>query len=125
MTENEVSGTAALCPFIADLDFGHIPPRVVTFTKGLMIDWFGSAFAGKGSRQVEAIESFARDVGPETAPSTIILSRTRTSPYFAAMVNAAASHVVEQDDVHNGSVSTLRLSFSGCPRRGRSRTKNR
>ena len=28
----------------------------------------------------------------------------RSSPLFAAMVNAAASHVAEQDDVHNGSV---------------------
>ena len=27
-----------------------------------------------------------------------------TSPLFAAMVNAASSHVAEQDDVHNGSV---------------------
>ena len=27
-----------------------------------------------------------------------------TSPLFAALVNAAASHISEQDDVHNGSV---------------------
>ena len=27
-----------------------------------------------------------------------------TSPFLAAMANAAASHVAEQDDVHNGSV---------------------
>ncbi len=32
------------------------------------------------------------------------MSRVQTSPYFAAMVNAAASHLAEQDDVHNGSV---------------------
>jgi 2-methylcitrate dehydratase PrpD len=36
--------------------------------------------------------------------SEVLISRTRTTPYFAAMVNAAASHVAEQDDVHNGSV---------------------
>jgi 2-methylcitrate dehydratase PrpD len=34
----------------------------------------------------------------------LLISRTRSSPLFAAMVNAAASHVAEQDDVHNGSV---------------------
>src|SRR5206468_8672504 len=36
--------------------------------------------------------------------SEILTSRARTSPFFAALVNGAASHVVEQDDVHNASV---------------------
>ncbi len=98
------SGEAALCRFVADLQFADIPPRVVQFTKGLLIDWLGSALAGKGAPQVEAIERFAAAMGPADGPSTIVTSRRKTSPYFAAMVNAAASHVVEQDDVHNGSV---------------------
>jgi 2-methylcitrate dehydratase PrpD len=34
----------------------------------------------------------------------VIVARERTSPYLAALANAAASHVAEQDDVHNGSV---------------------
>jgi 2-methylcitrate dehydratase PrpD len=33
-----------------------------------------------------------------------MVNRALTSPYIAAMSNAAASHVAEQDDVHNGSV---------------------
>ncbi|MCA0050249.1 MmgE/PrpD family protein [Mesorhizobium sp. B283B1A] len=96
--------TARLSAFIAELDFEQIPPRVVHFAQGLMIDWLGSALAGKGAHQVEMIDGFARAMGPADGPSTIIPTRRRTSPYFAAMVNAAASHVVEQDDVHNGSV---------------------
>jgi 2-methylcitrate dehydratase PrpD len=96
--------TARLCAFVAELDFERIPPRVVHFAKGLMIDWLGSALAGKGAPQVQAIDAFARAMGPSDGPSTIFPTRRRTSPYFAAMVNAAASHVVEQDDVHNGSV---------------------
>jgi 2-methylcitrate dehydratase PrpD len=43
-------------------------------------------------------------MGPATGPSEVLVGRTRSSPYFAALVNAAASHVAEQDDVHNGSV---------------------
>ncbi|HEU4827064.1 MAG TPA: MmgE/PrpD family protein [Dongiaceae bacterium] len=101
----EVAGpTAELCRFAARLAFGDVPPRVVAFAKGLLIDWLGSAYAGKGSHQAETIEAFARLMGPANGLSTIIPSRRRSSPYFAAMVNAAASHVVEQDDVHNGSV---------------------
>ncbi|MET3580349.1 2-methylcitrate dehydratase PrpD [Mesorhizobium robiniae] len=96
--------TARLCNFIVELDFEQIPQRVVHFAKGLMIDWLGSALAGKGARQVEMIDGFARAMGPADGSSTVIPTRRCTSPYFAAMVNAAASHVVEQDDVHNGSV---------------------
>ena len=98
------SPTAELSRFVAGLALPDVPPRVVEFTKGLLIDWLGSAYAGKGSHQAEAIEAFARAMGPAEGPSTIIPSRRRTSPYFAAMINAAASHVVEQDDVHNASV---------------------
>jgi 2-methylcitrate dehydratase PrpD len=98
------SPTAELCRFVAKLALPDIPPRVVEFAKGLLIDWLGSAYAGKSSHQAEMIEAFARAMGPSDGPSTIIPSRRMTSPYFAAMINAAASHVVEQDDVHNASV---------------------
>jgi 2-methylcitrate dehydratase PrpD len=98
------NGEAALCRFVADLAFDAIPPRVIQFTKGLLIDWLGSALAGKGAPQVEALARFAAAMGPQDGAGTILTSRSRTSPYFAALVNAAASHVVEQDDVHNGSV---------------------
>jgi 2-methylcitrate dehydratase PrpD len=96
--------TAALCEFVARFTLADVPERVVHATKALLIDWLGSALAGKGAPQVEAISAFARAMGPADGPSTIVPSRGRTSPYFAAMINAAASHVVEQDDVHNGSV---------------------
>jgi 2-methylcitrate dehydratase PrpD len=103
-SEDLAGPTAELCRFVARLALPDVPPRVVAFTKGLLIDWLGSAYAGKGAHQVERIEAFARAMGPAEGPSTIIASARRTSPYFAAMVNAAASHVVEQDDVHNASV---------------------
>src|SRR5271166_4036316 len=43
-------------------------------------------------------------MGPLDGKSEILINRRRSTPLFAAMVNAAASHVAEQDDVHNGSV---------------------
>ncbi|WEZ85463.1 MmgE/PrpD family protein (plasmid) [Rhizobium sp. 32-5/1] len=105
MEDTQAAGTtSALCEFVHRLSFDDIPPRVVEFSKGLMIDWLGSTLAGRGTRQVEIIDAFSRAMGPVTGLSTVIPTRRKTSPYFAAMVNAAASHVVEQDDVHNGSV---------------------
>ena len=98
------SPSAALAAFAAGLRFDAIPSAVVRRTEDLFLDWYASALAGKGARPVEAIERFARTMGPGGGTSEVLISRRMTSPYFAAYVNAAASHFAEQDDVHNGSV---------------------
>jgi 2-methylcitrate dehydratase PrpD len=96
--------TAQLAAFAANLRFDHIPAPVVRKIEDLLVDWFGSAIAGKGARPVETITRFAASMGPTTGAAEVLVNRNRTSAYFAAMANAAASHVAEQDDVHNGSV---------------------
>lgn len=93
-----------LARFAAQLAFADLPESVVRRTEDLYLDWIGSALAGKGARPVEAIAAFATAAGPADGTAEILISRRRTSAYFAAMVNAAASHFAEQDDVHNGSV---------------------
>jgi 2-methylcitrate dehydratase PrpD len=96
--------TAQLATFAAALRFEDIPEPVVRKIEDLLVDWFGSAVAGHGSRPVESMGRFASSMGPAQGPSEVLINGTSTSPYLAAMVNAAASHVAEQDDVHNGSV---------------------
>src|SRR6218665_1144505 len=93
-----------LAAFAAGLQFEDIPAHVLRRTEDLFLDWYGSVLAGKGSRAGESIATLARTLGPADGASAVLISRTRSSPLFAAMVNAAASHVAEQDDVHNGSV---------------------
>jgi 2-methylcitrate dehydratase PrpD len=95
---------ALLAAFAAGLRFEDVPPPVLRRAEDLMLDWLASAVAGARARPVRAVEHFAQAMGPADGPSQLLLARRRTSPYFAAMVNAAASHVVEQDDVHNASV---------------------
>ncbi len=104
MTQNPEHPGAELARFAAELRFEQIPKPVLRRAEDLFLDWFGSALAGKGAGPVEAIERFACRMGPGSGPSEVLISRRRTTPLFAAMVNAAASHVAEQDDVHNGSV---------------------
>jgi 2-methylcitrate dehydratase PrpD len=94
----------ALATFAAKLRFEDIPAPVLRRAEDLFLDWFGSALAGKTGRPVQVIESFARQMGPQDGPCEVLISRRRTTPLFAAMVNAASSHFAEQDDVHNGSV---------------------
>ncbi len=96
--------SAQLATFAAQLRFEDIPEPVVRRAEDLLVDWFGSAVAGRGARAVESVARFAAHMGPGDGPSEVIVNRRGSSPYMAAMANAAASHVVEQDDVHNGSV---------------------
>jgi 2-methylcitrate dehydratase PrpD len=106
MTTSHLS--KALATFASELKIGDIPQEVIARTEDLLVDWFGSAIAGKGARPVEAITQFAQTMGGFNATNPgsaeILISRTNSSPFLAALANAAASHVAEQDDVHNGSV---------------------
>lgn len=96
--------TRTLCEFVAGLRFSDIPPSVVSRTEDLFLDWLASALAGRGERPTDIFERYASRMGPPSGPCTIVPSRKGTSPYFAALVNGASSHVVEQDDVHNGAL---------------------
>jgi len=101
--------SAALAAFAATLRVQDIPASVLRRTEDLFLDWLGSTLAGKSARAVQAVDRYALAMGPTLRASDkggaeVLISRRITSPHFAAMVNAAASHVVEQDDVHNGAV---------------------
>lgn len=99
-----MTASKQLASFAASLRYDDLPPAVVDGTLKLLLDWLGSALAGGGARPVAALEEVSRAMGPHSGPSQVLGSRYMTSPLFAALVNAAASHVVEQDDLHNGSV---------------------
>lgn len=96
--------SAQLAAFASNLRFNNIPQEVVDRITDLYVDWAGSALSGKPHRAINIIEEFADTMGPDIGSCEILTSRKKTSPFFAAMVNAAASHISEQDDVHNGSV---------------------
>jgi 2-methylcitrate dehydratase PrpD len=93
-----------LATFAATLRLDTIPPTVLDRTEDLLLDWIGSALAGKGARPVETIARFAESMGPADGPSEVLIHRRGTSPLAAAVANAASSHFAEQDDLHNSSV---------------------
>lgn len=96
--------SASLASFASQLKFDDIPADVIDRITDLYVDWAGSALSGKGHRAIGILEDFAETMGPEKGACEILTTRKTSSPFFAAMVNAAASHISEQDDVHNGSV---------------------
>ncbi|MCW5605171.1 MAG: MmgE/PrpD family protein [Burkholderiales bacterium] len=100
----DAAPTRTLSGFLSSIRYESLPEPVVARTEELFLDWFASALAGKGARPVETIAKFAAAMGPRDGGSEVLISRGRTSPFFAALVNGAASHFVEQDDLHNSSV---------------------
>ncbi|HEX7386585.1 MAG TPA: MmgE/PrpD family protein [Castellaniella sp.] len=96
--------SAELAQFAAELQFNDIPEPVLRRTEDLLLDCLASILAGSSGRPVQAILSYAQAMGPKEGAAENLVSRSGTSPAFAAMVNAAAAHMVEQDDVHNGAV---------------------
>lgn len=102
--EAYASPTVALSECLAAVRYEDLPPAVIARTVDLFLDWFACALAGKDARPVRILEDVAAAMGPASGPSEIITSRRSTSPLFAALVNGAASHVVEQDDLHRISV---------------------
>ena len=100
--------TRTLADFLAKLRYVDLPDSVVDRTEELFLDWLGSALAGRNYHPIPLFERYAARMGPgagsNNANSQILTTRALSSPYFAALVNAAASHVVEQDDLHNSSV---------------------
>lgn len=96
--------TRQLCEFLARFTLADVPADVVARTKDLFLDWIASAIAGKDAPAVRKLQEFVAAMGPQQGPAEVLVDRRRTSPYFAALINGASSHVVEQDDVHNGSV---------------------
>lgn len=104
MTTDTSHPSATLAAFAANLRFEDIPAPVLRRAEDLLLDCLASILAGASARPVLAIDRYAAAMGPADGPSEVLINRRRTSPVFAAMVNAAAAHVVEQDDVHNGSV---------------------
>ena len=99
-----MSHTQDLAAFLADLQYSQIPDAVLDRTEDLFLDWVGSALASQGSRPIPLFERYAAKMGPAEGPAKILVNGKGSSAYFAALVNGASSHLVEQDDLHNSSV---------------------
>jgi 2-methylcitrate dehydratase PrpD len=99
-----MSHTQALAGFLAELKYEQIPGHVLDRTEDLFLDWIGSALASQGARPIPIFERYAERMGPSDGKAKILVCGRKTSAYFAALVNGAASHLVEQDDLHNSSV---------------------
>lgn len=96
--------TQALTTFLAELNYAQLPESVISRTEELFLDWLASALASQKAHPIPLFERYAQRMGPTHGPAQILVNSQSSSPYFAALVNGASSHLVEQDDLHNSSV---------------------
>ncbi|KAL2785455.1 hypothetical protein BJX66DRAFT_347473 [Aspergillus keveii] len=99
--------TARLATWSSNLTYSTLPDPAIQRTKDLFLDWLGCTIAGRSHPAVTAIVKFVKAMGPTSGKSELVDGQLEftTSAAFAALVNGAASHVVEQDDLHNGSIT--------------------
>lgn len=94
--------SGALARFIAGTCYEDLPEDVVEFTKLCILDWYGSALAGKDEPPVKMMFQTVKEMGGH--PQATMVTGDKTSAAQAALVNGAASHIVELDDIHKGSI---------------------
>jgi 2-methylcitrate dehydratase PrpD len=92
-----------LAQFISSCHYNGLPVPVKEMARRCVLDWMGSAIRGSVEPPARMYADLAREEGGEGR--TFSLSgKFRTSVTWAAQINAAASHTVEMDDLHPGSV---------------------
>ncbi len=93
--------TRRLAETLAAAGFGDLPREAIAETLRAALDWLGSALAGS----VEAPARMAQQVvaGLGESQEATVFSARRSSAAGAALANGVASHILELDDLHQGS----------------------
>lgn len=108
MSLNETAAQSRLhnlASWAANLRYEDIPPVVIGRTKEFFLDTIACTIAGRDHAAIIALAELAKKMGPSAGPCEVIpFPSMKTSPAFAALINGACSHVVEQDDLHNSSM---------------------
>ena len=98
--------TAALSKAARDIRFEGLPSDVVFLARQCLLDWLGVTLAGSREPLTEILRSEVLDQGGHPR-ATLVGSGERVSVQQAALVNGAASHALDYDDVQ--------MTMSGHP----------
>lgn len=91
--------TRAIATWITGVGAGKFGERPVRWAKHALLDWLGVTLAGSRDPLVDILVSDAIAEG-ETGTARLIGREECVTPSFAAMINGAASHALDFDDVN-------------------------
>jgi 2-methylcitrate dehydratase PrpD len=96
----DVAATSQLASFIVE---AKVPAAARRTARRYLLDWLGSALSGGKMRPPSLVREVVTGLGGHSQ-ATVLASGERTSAPLAALANAAASHVLEMDDLDPGSI---------------------
>ncbi|MEO0250075.1 MAG: MmgE/PrpD family protein, partial [candidate division WOR-3 bacterium] len=92
-----------LAKYFCGVTFNDLKTDHVKKMKSFLLDWLGSAYAGKDLPPIQMMRKVAQSLGG-TPEATSIPDGVKTSCLLAALLNGASSHIVEMDDLHRESI---------------------
>jgi 2-methylcitrate dehydratase PrpD len=93
--------TRALVEHVRGFTLGSLPADVKDLARRCVLDWIAVTAAGAGDAIVKRLLDLALDEGGKPV-ATVVAHRARVAPLQAALINGAASHVLDYDDVNLG-----------------------
>ncbi len=97
-----MSLTEQMADFVTSTEFIDLPQQAVDMARRSLLDWIGSAIRG-GTVEPARIALGVTRRGMAGDVATVLTTGERLSALGAAFANGAASHVIELDDLHQGS----------------------
>jgi len=91
--------TRDLAAWIAGVASGEFADRPRRWARHAILDWFGVTLAGATDPLVGILAADAVDAG-EGGSARLVGRKETVTPAFAAMINGAASHALDYDDVN-------------------------
>jgi 2-methylcitrate dehydratase PrpD len=93
--------TRDLVEFLHPLQARSLPAEVLDRARYFLVDYLAVALRGSREESAQAVQRMVQRIGANGC-ATVIGTRMRTIPGFAAMANGAAAHGIELDDTHSG-----------------------
>jgi 2-methylcitrate dehydratase PrpD len=98
--QSNASVTALLAEWIVHADDAGVPQVGVERVRNLVLDSLGNQFAGMAVSTGRLVSQWVRAQGAASS-CTVTAQDYKTTPAFATLVNGAASHALENDDIAN------------------------
>lgn len=99
--------TAQLAKFTSEMTYDKLPTQAVAVAKQCILDWLGVAIRGAHEEPAKILRIVALKMCGAGDATVFDGGSRRIDAYNAAMVNGAASHTLDFDDLHNASIIHL------------------
>ncbi len=99
--------TALLAEFTAGMTYDKLTPQAVAAAKQCILDWLGVALRGAHEEPARILRAVALKMAGSGEATVFDGGSRRTDAVSAALINGAASHTLDFDDLHNPSIIHL------------------